>query len=114
MEVKNVTLWRGACLEFPDAVTQRGRKHLEVLAEAVRLGYRGVMVYALNRPEGDCFAPAADIDPAYADTLRRVAGLGVEVLAVRIEHANREMRAEGLVPVDLGQRPVPEPRAGGQ
>ncbi|MES9848874.1 MAG: DNA/RNA nuclease SfsA, partial [Candidatus Thiodiazotropha sp.] len=28
-------------------------------------GYRGIMVYALNRPEGDYFKPADEIDPDY-------------------------------------------------
>jgi sugar fermentation stimulation protein A len=47
VEVKNVTLWEGSCLQFPDAVTQRGRKHLEVLAGLSREGYRAIMIYHL-------------------------------------------------------------------
>lgn len=105
VEVKNVTLWQGGCVEFPDAVTQRGRRHLEALAAAVRLGFRGVMIYAVNRPEGDCFAPAAEIDPEYADTLGRVACDGVELLALRIAHGVGDMRVTEKVPVSLGHRP---------
>jgi sugar fermentation stimulation protein A len=102
VEVKNVTLWQGDALRFPDAVTTRGRKHLELLGEACKQGYRGVMVYALNRPEGERFKPADDIDPEYAETLRRVVhDAGVEVLALRILHGITEMQLEGAVDVIL-------------
>lgn len=102
VEVKNVTLWRDRALCFPDAVTLRGRKHLELLADACERGYRGVMVYALNRPEGAFFRPAREIDPVYADTLRRVVDCsGVEVLALRIAHAEGAMGLQGAVEVVL-------------
>jgi sugar fermentation stimulation protein A len=100
VEVKNVTLWQDGALCFPDAVTLRGRKHLELLADACERGYRGVMVYALNRPEGACFKPAKDIDPVYADTLRRVVeDSGVEVLALRIGHGEDSMQITEAVEV---------------
>ncbi len=86
IEIKNTTLLDGDVLRFPDAVTARGRKHLELLVEAVRRGYRGVVVFALNRPEGSAFAPAWDVDPAYARTLEWAAGEGVEVFAARLRH----------------------------
>jgi sugar fermentation stimulation protein A len=102
VEVKNVTLFEGACLKFPDAVTERGRKHLEVLAELSRQGHRAVMIYALNRPEGECFTPADEIDPVYGATLRQVVQqAGVEVLALRILHMEQSMQVGGPVVVVL-------------
>jgi sugar fermentation stimulation protein A len=102
VEVKNVTLWQGGDLCFPDAVTLRGRKHLALLAEVSEQGYRGIMIYALNRPEGACFKPADEIDPMYGETLRRVVyEAGVEVLALRITHGENSMRVEGAVDVVL-------------
>jgi sugar fermentation stimulation protein A len=102
VEVKNVTLWQERRLCFPDAVTQRGRKHLETLAEARGQGYRGVMVYALNRPEGQAFAPADEIDPVYGETLRRVVReAGVEVIALRIIHDETSMSVGEEIPVIL-------------
>jgi sugar fermentation stimulation protein A len=92
IEVKNVTLFEGDCLQFPDAVTERGRKHLQVLAQLRRRGDRAVMIYALNRPEGSCFSPADEIDPAYGETLRQVVrDAGVEVLALRIRHTGQTL-----------------------
>ena len=101
VEIKNVTLWERDALIFPDAVTLRGRKHLMLLAEARRQGFRGVTVYALNRPEGSCFRPADEIDPAYGEVLRQVVSQGVEILALRIEHRDGSMRVAGEVPVTL-------------
>jgi sugar fermentation stimulation protein A len=101
VEVKNVTLWQDDALAFPDAVTERGRKHLLLLGQACREGVRGVMVYALNRPEGGIFRPADEIDPAYGETLRQVVAQGVEVVAVRIGHDSQSMRVTGEVPVKL-------------
>jgi sugar fermentation stimulation protein A len=101
VEVKNVTLLDGDYLRFPDAVTERGRKHLELLAAACSQGLRGVILFALNRPEGAMFAPAAAVDPAYSRCLRRVVAAGVEVLAVRIEHGPRALWVAGMEAVDL-------------
>ena len=102
IEVKNVTLWDDEGLSFPDAVTLRGRKHLEQLAQISETGCRAMMIYALNRPEGRCFKPADKIDPEYGKTLRRVVEQsGVELLALRIEHGRESMIVAEQVPVKL-------------
>ena len=80
VEVKNVTLMREPGLaEFPDAVTSRGAKHLEELADMVTQGHRAVMVYLVNRPDCDRFTLAADIDPAYATGFDAARARGVEI-----------------------------------
>lgn len=101
VEIKNVTLLDGGAVRFPDAVSERGRKHLDLLAEAVRLGLRGVLLFAVNRPEGGHFAPAWGIDPRYAQRLCEVVALGVEVMAVRILHGPDCIGAGPLLPLDL-------------
>jgi sugar fermentation stimulation protein A len=101
VEVKNVTLLEGARLCFPDARSERARKHLGLLAGAVRQGLRGVMLFALNRPEGEVFAPAWEIDPAYAEALRAAAAAGVEIIALRMVHEPGAIVTGAPVPVDL-------------
>ena len=101
IEVKNVTLLEGDCLAFPDAVSVRGSKHLRDLQLLVAKGYRAVILYALNRPEGGCFHPAAHVDPGYARLLREVVTAGVEVLALRLRHTDREIVVAESVPVML-------------
>jgi sugar fermentation stimulation protein A len=101
VEVKNVTLLHDGWLLFPDAVTRRGRKHLDLLQAAVQQGRRGIILFAVNRPEGERFAPAWPIDPLYAARLAAVAQAGVEVLAIRIRHTESGLEASGNVPIDL-------------
>ncbi|MHA1598866.1 MAG: DNA/RNA nuclease SfsA [Alphaproteobacteria bacterium] len=84
VEVKSVTLRRGTGqgdpLEFPDAVTARGTKHLAELSDMVEAGHRAVMLYLAQRNDGKTFSIAADIDPAYAKALKAAMKVGVEVL----------------------------------
>ena len=101
VEIKNVTLLEGDRLRFPDAVSERALKHLNCLQAAVEQGLRGVILFALNRPEGSCFSPAGRIDPAYAKRLEEVLALGVEAIALRIRYTGKGMIGEGIVPVVL-------------
>ncbi|MEM6671680.1 MAG: DNA/RNA nuclease SfsA [Planctomycetota bacterium] len=81
VEVKNTTLADGDLAMVPDAVTERGRKHLVELEKVVRDGDRGVMLFCVSRDDVRRFSPADDIDPEYGKTLRDVAKSGVELLA---------------------------------
>ena len=95
VEIKNTTLLCGDAVQFPDAVTERGRRHLTLLAEAVRRGYRGVIVFAVNRPEGSYFEPAWHIDPTWAETLEQVVEQGVEVVVARLKHTPLHIEVAG-------------------
>ena len=85
VEVKNVTLVENGVAFFPDAVTERGRKHLRELASRVTAGERSVIFYCVQRRDADTVRPADHIDPRYGQTLREVLALGVEALAYRAD-----------------------------
>jgi sugar fermentation stimulation protein A len=80
VEIKNCTLVvdRVAC--FPDAVSERGLKHLHELETQVKAGNRCVMFYLVQRMDAGEFRPADHIDPAYGRALRRALKKGVEIL----------------------------------
>ncbi|MEE3216077.1 MAG: DNA/RNA nuclease SfsA [Pseudomonadota bacterium] len=85
VEVKQVTLREDdGHGYFPDAVSERGRKHLETLARLASQGERAVLLFLVAHEGIDDVAPAQHLDPGYASTLQRVTGTGVEVLAYRI------------------------------
>lgn len=85
VEVKNTTLpTKDGAVAFPDAVTERGQKHLRELIAAVRRGHRAVMLFVVNRPDGDFFRVAKEIDPEYHRLLRLAVRRGVEVLCYRV------------------------------
>jgi sugar fermentation stimulation protein A len=65
---------------FPDAPTERGRRHLRELAEAAAGGERVAVVFVAQGCAGRVRVNDA-IDPAFAQTLAAVAADGVEVYA---------------------------------
>lgn len=85
VEVKNVSMKVGEAALFPDAKTTRGLKHLETLIEVKKQGMRAVMFYIIQRMDVEMFGTAKEIDPAYADGLKRAMGNGVEVIAMQAE-----------------------------
>ncbi|AOE87441.1 DNA/RNA nuclease SfsA [Pseudomonas sp. TCU-HL1] len=94
IEVKSVTLgFDGTPVAaFPDAVTQRGSKHLRELAALARDGVRAVQLYCVNLSGIEVVRPAEEIDPAYAAALREAVAAGVEVLAYGVELRPEEVR----------------------
>lgn len=84
IEVKNTTLKDGAWALFPDAVTERGTKHLRELQAMVRAGHRAAIVLFVHRTDVDRFDAAREIDPAYAAELDRSAQAGVSVLPLAV------------------------------
>lgn len=105
VEVKNTTMRRdltpGAPAEFPDAVTARGAKHLDELADMVAQGHRAVMFYLVQRDDADTFTVAADIDPTYAEKLAAAREAGVEVLAYGCRVGPEEIAIDRAVDIDL-------------
>ncbi|WP_459206766.1 DNA/RNA nuclease SfsA [Pseudomonas sp. MLB6B] len=83
VEVKSVTLgYPGSPVAaFPDAVTQRGAKHLRELAALARQGVRAVQLYCVNLTGIEAVRPAEEIDAAYAQALHAAVADGVKVLA---------------------------------
>jgi sugar fermentation stimulation protein A len=82
VEIKNVHLMRQAGLaEFPDAQTERGRKHLDELGDMVVQGHRAVTLYLIQIGSAVRFKLARDIDPTYGAAYDRARSRGVEAMA---------------------------------
>jgi sugar fermentation stimulation protein A len=90
IEVKSVSLRLDAkTIAFPDAVTERGQKHLKELCHALTLGARAFLFFAVMRGSdvfpGELakqFRAAAEIDPKYAQMLAQAVSAGVQVRIV--------------------------------
>ena len=83
VECKNVTMVEDNAACFPDAASERGQKHLRELMDIVACGERAAMFYLVQRPDGECFAPADFIDPAYAALFYEALSAGVEMYPFR-------------------------------
>ena len=81
LEVKGVTLEENGKTMFPDAPTERGRKHLIELVEVMKSG-RGAGVLFLIQMEGvDYFMPHDEMDKDSGEALRYAKSNGVDVFA---------------------------------
>mgnify|MGYP001097167677 FL=1 len=69
IEVKSVTLAEKEYGYFPDAVTERGQKHLRELMSVAAAGDRAVILFAVLHSAIDRFSPAHHIDARYAQLL---------------------------------------------
>jgi len=102
VEIKNVHLSRAPGLaEFPDSVTVRGAKHLKELENVAENGARAVMVFVVQRSDCRRFAPAADLDSAYAEALKSAVSAGVEVLCYDCEVTTAEVVLRKALEIDL-------------
>ncbi|MDF2936820.1 MAG: sugar fermentation stimulation protein [Paenibacillaceae bacterium] len=81
MEIKGVTLEQDGIVRFPDAPTVRGTRHVLEMAEAVKAGYRGYIMFLIQMSGVSRFEPNTAMDPAFAQALRTAAVSGVQVLA---------------------------------
>jgi len=103
IEVKNVTLKEGSWARFPDAVTTRGKKHLETLIELKNQGFRTAMLFIIQRVDVDFFGPAWDIDPDYSETLVKAFANGVEIFPLMAAVSPQGIEIHRLIPFDLAK-----------
>lgn len=107
IEVKNVTLGPGpdepddGLIAFPDAVTQRGQKHLSTLMEVVASGRRAVLFFCVQHTGARAVRPADELDPRYGELLRQAIDSGVQVLAWRTQVTPERFALEAPLPLLL-------------
>lgn len=99
VEVKGVTLEREGWSYFPDAPTERGRKHIDELIDAVKEGYRAVLLFVVQLEYAAGFSPNKATDPAFDNKVEEAIKAGVEVLAYRSIITPNEVRIIEKIPV---------------
>lgn len=105
VEVKSVTLLEAPFSKgrgfFPDAVSERGAKHLRELGAMVKSGHRGVLFFCVQHTGISEVHPADHIDQRYGQLLREVVAEGVEVIAWKTRVTQEGLRLSRPVPVIL-------------
>lgn len=81
IEVKSVTLKAEGKGYFPDAVTERGQKHLRELMTIAASGHRAVLLFCVQHTGIKTVSPAEHIDPKYAALCKQAVRAGVEIMA---------------------------------
>jgi sugar fermentation stimulation protein A len=98
VETKSVTLVEDGSALFPDAPTERGRRHLGEMANAVRQGDQAAIVFIIQRPDARALRPHYRADPDFARALQRAVKAGVRALAYRCLVSEQEIVLEESIP----------------
>tara|TARA_B100001750_G_scaffold220701_1_gene208616 strand:+ start:84 stop:518 length:435 start_codon:yes stop_codon:yes gene_type:complete len=101
LETKSVNLVQDGVALFPDAPTQRGKKHLDTLQSIVESGYRASAVFVIQRSDAKSFKPNAVADSDFAKALTAANSAGVDTYAYNCEVNLKEIRIASRVPVEL-------------
>ena len=101
IEVKSVTLAEKEQGYFPDAITERGQKHLRELMSVAAEGKRAVIFFAVLHSAITRFSPARHIDAKYAQLLVEAQLKGVEILVYKAELSAHGMTLKEPLPITL-------------
>lgn len=100
LEVKSVTLVRDGVGLFPDAVTERGARHVRELEElAGRPDWEAAVLFVVQRSDVEEVLAAESIDPEFSATLARARRRGVRALARRCRVGEERVRLGAAIPV---------------
>jgi sugar fermentation stimulation protein A len=101
MEMKSVTLVMDGIARFPDAPTERGRKHVGTLMKAVEEGHRAAAIFVIQRDDATGLSPYDNNDPEFGAALREAVEAGVEAYAFTCVLTREAITIASEVPVLL-------------
>ncbi len=102
LEVKCCTLVEEGVAMFPDAPTARGRRHVEELGKLSSSNQKGAVLFLVMQPQARVFMPNIHTDPAFSETLIRMAPrLRVYASSVFTNREGEVILREASLPVDL-------------
>lgn len=92
LEVKGCTLVEDGHAKFPDAPTERGKRHLEELINAKSQGLNSAVLFIIPREDAEVFSPNWEMDPQFSETLQHAQEQGVHVIAYSFQTTNKNNR----------------------
>ncbi|MCM1578684.1 MAG: DNA/RNA nuclease SfsA [Ruminococcus sp.] len=101
MEVKGCTLENEGICMFPDAPTQRGRKHIGELTECVRSGFEAYILFVIQMSGMKYFTPNYGTDPQFGEALKMAEAAGVRLLAYECRVTEESMEIEKQIGIIL-------------
>ena len=99
LEVKNVTLIRKNIAQFPDAITERGTKHLIKLKESIKKKFEPFVLFLTQIEDIDVFCIAKDIDKIYYKNYLIAKKAGVKFLAYRCLINSKEIKIKEKIKI---------------
>lgn len=88
IEIKNTTLLGEVGSQstalFPDAVTERGQKHIREMMQLLDQGHKAELIFTVQRDDVTAFAAAGNIDPEYSKLLKQAQKKGLIISPVLV------------------------------
>lgn len=101
LEVKSVTLAQEGCGLFPDAPTERGRRHVRELTRFAQSGEgEAALFFVAQRSDVKRIRAAASIDPIFAAALTEAHAAGVHLFARRCQLSFTRIVLDRSIPVE--------------
>ncbi len=102
IEAKCVTLVKeGNLASFPDAPTERGRKHVLELIDAKKNGFRTAVFFIIQRDDAVLFEPNRLMDNKFAEAVKTAHDNGVEFYAYICDIKPNEISIKERIPVRI-------------
>lgn len=111
MEIKGCTLSISGVALFPDAPTERGKRHLEELINLTKKGFETYLFFVVTRPDAEILAPNWITDLEFATKLEDALKAGVKVIAYIFTLNGYEIKKNGRIPVVSYRELDPQTRA---
>ncbi len=95
IEIKNTTyktiVGKKSHAQFPDAVTERGQKHIVEMMYLMKQGHKCEFIFTVQRSDVDVFSPCDEFDPEYGRLLREAIGEGLLVTPLLVDVSRSEV-----------------------
>ncbi|MFD3155309.1 DNA/RNA nuclease SfsA [Haloimpatiens sp. FM7330] len=101
LEVKGVTFENDGITMFPDAPTERGKKHLLELVQVIKEGYGAGVLFLIQMDNVNKFMPYDNMDKAFSDALRLAAQNNVDIFAYDCSVGRNFITMKNKVQVEL-------------
>ncbi len=101
LEVKGVTFEENGHCKFPDAPTERGRKHLLELIDAKNSGKGAGILFLIQLQDAETFLPYDDMDKNFGNALRLAYKNGVDIFAYKCKVGENYIELDKRVDIIL-------------
>ncbi len=99
IETKSVNLAKDNIAMFPDAPSERGTKHVELLKEIYKTReYKPMIVFVVQRPDTKAFKPNEETDPKFSKALKEAKDMGIDILCFYCHTSENEIFIKGQIP----------------
>ncbi|RLG41804.1 MAG: DNA/RNA nuclease SfsA [Thermoproteota archaeon] len=105
LEVKGCTLVKEGVALFPDAPTERGRRHVLELIRAIKENFEAFILFLVTRGDAEKFSPNWETDPEFSRALTLAQKSGIKVIAYCLDFDGRALVPKRELEVFLTPQP---------